>query len=107
MAYQINHTLTPTQRVYSEQFKFMVASAALSQAKTIDELCEEHDIVPSQVYEWKNILTKRGPELFVDKRRKENKARDETKQYLATIEQQKEEIRFLEHVLKSSSQKHD
>jgi transposase-like protein len=96
---------TKNQR-YSESFKFKVALAAIQGTKTINELCDEFGIVSSQLYAWKHILEKSGPEVFTDKRRTESKDQDEIKCLNVTIEKQKDEIDFLECVLKNSTQKY-
>lgn len=90
---------------YDEIFKFKVALAAIQGSKTTVELCNEFCIVSSQLYAWKKLLEKKGPEIFFDKRRTENKDLENIKQLNTTIETQKEELNFLERVLKSSKQK--
>ena len=92
-------------RSYDEAFKFKVALAAIHGAKTATELCSEHDIVPSQLYAWKNLLEQKGQEIFADKRRTENKELKMIKQLNVTVEKQKDELSFLECVLKNSTQK--
>ena len=91
---------------YSESFKFKVALAATQGSKTTAELCNEFGIVSSQLYAWKHILEKSGPEIFIDKRRTENKDQEAIKCLNVTIEKQKDEIDFLECVLKNSTQKY-
>jgi transposase-like protein len=92
-------------KTYSDEFKFKVAMTAIHGEKTVAEICSEYCIVSSQLYTWKNILEQNGHELFADKRRMENKNQDELKQLTADIEIKDEEIRFLECVLKNSTQK--
>jgi transposase-like protein len=97
--------LKSENKIYSDEFKFKVAMAAIHGKKTVAEICSEHCIVSSQLYAWKNILEQNGHELFADKRRTGNKNQDELKQLAADIEVKNEEIRFLECVLKGSTQK--
>ena len=92
-------------KIYSDEFKFKVAMAIIHGEKTVAEVCGEHCIASSQLYAWKNILEQNGPGLFTDKRRTGSKNQDELKQLATAIEVKDEEIRFLECVLKNSTQK--
>lgn len=90
---------------YSEAFKLKVAMDAIQGTKSIAELCIEYGIVSSQLYAWKNLLEQKGKEIFVDKRRTENKDMELIEQLKETIEIQMDEICFLECALKNSTQK--
>ena len=61
-----------SHKTYDSKFKFKVALAAIKGEKTTEEICEEFNVVTSQVYAWKNQLEESGDIVFVDKRKAKN-----------------------------------
>ena len=53
-----------TRRTHSAAFKARVALAALREDKTLAELCEQFELHPNQITEWKRQLLDRASEVF-------------------------------------------
>jgi transposase-like protein len=53
-----------TRRVFSSQFKAKVALAALREDKTMAQLCQQYELHPTQINDWKRLLLERAAELF-------------------------------------------
>jgi transposase len=53
-----------TRRVFSSAFKARVALAALREDKTLSQLCEEFELHPGQIGDWKRLLLDRAAEVF-------------------------------------------
>lgn len=53
-----------TRRVFSAAFKARVALAALREDKTLAQLCEEFELHPNQISDWKRLLLDRAAEVF-------------------------------------------
>jgi transposase len=51
-------------KTYTQEFKFKVALAALKGNKTISQLCNEYQLVPSVIQRWKTLVQTLGPNLF-------------------------------------------
>jgi transposase-like protein len=55
-------------RQFAPEFKFQVVLQLLSGAKSITELCREHQLKDSLVYRWRDELLARGPQVYVSEK---------------------------------------
>ena len=53
-----------TRRAHNPTFKAQVTLAALREDKTLAELCEQFELHPNQISEWKKQLLARAAEVF-------------------------------------------
>ena len=53
-----------TRRTHNPSFKAGVALAALREDRTLAELCEQFELHPNQITQWKRQLLERAAEVF-------------------------------------------
>ena len=53
-----------TRRAFNAEFKAKVALAALREDKTMAQLCQQYELHPSQINDWKGQLLERASQVF-------------------------------------------
>jgi transposase-like protein len=78
--------MSQKRRNYSPQFKFETVMEGLRGEKTVAEICRERDIKESLYYKWRDQFLETAPDLFTDKRRKNEPDNGEAQQRIADLE---------------------
>jgi transposase-like protein len=86
-----------SRRVFNAEFKAKVALAALREDKTLAELCQQYELHPSQITDWKRQLLERASDVFGSTGQPSNPV--DLGPLHAKIGQQALEIDFLESAL--------
>ncbi len=86
-----------TRRVFNSEFKAKVALAALREDKTLAELCQQFELHPTQIVEWKKQLLANASGVFGSSGKAVETV--DLKPLHAKIGQQALEIDFLENAL--------
>ena len=74
-----------TKRKFTNEFKYKVALQAVKEEKTVTQLCQEHQLFPAQIKDWKQQLLEHMPSAF-----EVNKAVPDKPDGMATNEREKE-----------------
>lgn len=86
------------KKPHTAAFKIKVVLALLKGDKTSNEICQEFDIVSSQLFKWKKEFMENGSDIFEKGSSKMNNE-NEIQKLHATIGKLKVENDFLESVL--------
>ena len=62
------------KKIFTPQQKAFIALEAVKGDKTISQIASIHEVHPTQVQQWKKIVSENVFSLFSDKRRKEGKS---------------------------------
>ena len=62
------------KKIFTPQQKAFIALEAVKGDKTISQIASIHEVHPTQVQQWKKIVSENVSSLFSDKRRKEGKS---------------------------------
>jgi putative transposase len=62
---------------YSAEFKARLALEVVKGERTLTEIASEHQVHPNLLLQWKRQLLDSLPQVFADKRVKENKQQEE------------------------------
>lgn len=76
-------------RKWSSAKKFEIALLALKNETTINDICKQYEVAPTQVYEWKKQLLEQGANLF-----EKNDKSKQTAQAAITDAEKKQRILF-------------
>ncbi len=89
------------RKIFTPKQKAQVALAALTGEQTVNQLSSAYQVHPTQIQNWKKIALESLPNIFSDKRRKENLSQEKLIEELyLTIGQQKVELDWLKKKLR-------
>jgi transposase len=88
------------KKIFSPEQKGKIALAAVKEDKKITELASLHEVHPNIIGQWKKILVDNVSSLFIDKRKKENREKDDLIDRLySTIGKREAELDWLKKKL--------
>jgi transposase-like protein len=64
------------RKKYSSEFKARVALEAVKGGQTLSELSQKYEVHPNMIAKWKSQFLEAAPQIFLNKRRKENKKQE-------------------------------
>jgi transposase-like protein len=64
------------RKQYSSEFKSRVALEAVKGEHTLSELSQKYEVHPNMIAKWKSQFLEAAPQIFIDKRCKENKSQE-------------------------------
>jgi transposase len=68
------------RKSFTSEFKFKVVLEALREESTLTEIASKYEIHTNQILNWKKQLLERAPSLFLDKRTKKSKQKEDQKE---------------------------
>src|ERR1700760_824328 len=90
-----NHEMV-SRRQFTAEFKAKIALEALKGQQTINEIASQHSLHPNQIVLWKKQLLAEAPNLFGDKRVKQEQDQQQLTEHLyQQIGQLKVEVDWL------------
>ena len=79
----------PKHKKWSSAKKFEIVLQVLKNDRTLNEVCEHHQVSPSQVHAWKKCLLEEGKDIFD---RKPDKASQKALSDLAALKRQQSKL---------------
>ncbi len=70
------------RKSYNSEFKAKIATEAIKGQKTVQEIANHYGVHPNQVGQWKKQAIEHLPEIFSDRRAKEQQSEEELKAQL-------------------------
>jgi transposase len=68
------------RRKHDGAFKAKVALEAMKEEKTLAQIAQEYDLHPTQIAEWKRVMTEKIGEIFVVNKREKQEDYEKEKQ---------------------------
>lgn len=91
------------QKHYSPQEKVKILLEYFEEQPSISSLCQKYNIHPNSFYQWKKELFENADSIFVDKRYKKSRKKDEEK--LEKMEKKlKEKDRLISEIVEENMQ---
>ncbi len=88
------------KKIFTSQQKAQVALAAIKGEKTISQIASLYEVHPTQIQSWKKQVLSVLPEIFSDKRKKENQTQDQLiNELYKTVGQRDIELEWLKKKL--------
>ncbi len=88
------------KKTFTSQQKAQVALAAIKGEKTISQIASLYEVHPTQIQAWKKQVLSILPEIFSDKRKKENQTHDQLiNELYKTVGQRDIELEWLKKKL--------
>ncbi len=88
------------KKIFTPQQKAQVVLAAIKGEKTISQIASLYEVHPTQIQAWKKQALSALPEIFADKRKKENKTQEQlVNELYKTVGQRDIELEWLKKKL--------